>query len=599
AGRFLTRFVLLPFGLAYMTFAALIHLAEIFVDHDSQTLHWVQAHTLEIVMSLGITALMLLHVGGFRRFMWGFIKSTFLGGKQLFFDLPQRFFKLNIVRRLLRSWPSVGLRKFIIWPMVPTALVCGVLPRVTDWMPEQSQVNWAVVFVAMSVILNSRVGRDVEELGQQWLYSAWRKIRIHFFVALFDAIMDGFKRMLELFERLLYAVDEWLRIKRGETSLALGVKAVLGFFWSIFTFVARFVVNLLVEPQVNPIKHFPIVTVSHKLLLPMAPAMIDFLMRFDAFGREEATAIVGPTVFLFPGVIGFIAWELKSNWRLYMANRSEKLRPLVVGSHGETFIRLMKPGFHSGTLPKLFRKLRRIDRRRAAADHSLARSRTLAKLHHVHLAVERFVTSELITLLHELPAWPHRVEIKRVRLASNSVRVELSCPALGETPMEVLFEEQSGWLLACVPRVGWAQSVTGPEKAVLLDALSGFYRLAGVDLIREQIDRSLGHLGFPYDVADHGLVIWPDQAYKDEALYHLHRKGSLRPSPRSVARAHDLKVLGREEVVFSHTPIQRAAWESRWASGGSEATPLLPAAARWSWEDDEARGPASSAFRAS
>ena len=26
---------------------------------------------------------------------------------------------------------------------------------------------------------------------------------------------------------------------------------------------------LLVEPEVNPVKHFPVVTVSHKLILPM------------------------------------------------------------------------------------------------------------------------------------------------------------------------------------------------------------------------------------------------------------------------------------------------------------------------------------------
>ncbi|WP_145199229.1 hypothetical protein [Planctomycetes bacterium Poly30] len=600
AGRFITRFVLLPFGMAYTLFAASIHVAEIFAQEGSENIHWLHSHTMEIVLSMGLAALLLIHVDGFRRFMWGLIKSTYLGGKQLLFDLPLRFVKLPAIRSILRSRLAVGIRKFILWPLVPTALICGLLPKLTEFMPEQTPVNWGIVLVAMSVIFNSRVGRDVEEIGQQWLYTVWRRIRINLFVALFDAIMDGFKRMLELFERLLYAVDEWLRFKSGESILALGVKAVLGLFWSVFTFVARFVVNLLVEPQVNPIKHFPVVTLSHKLLLPMAPAMIEFLIRFDAIGKEEATAIVGPTVFLIPGVIGFIAWELKSNWRLYKANRSRRLRPVVVGGHGESFIRLMKPGFHSGTLPKLFRKLRRIDRRRAAAQHSVARSRTLAKLHHVHMAVVRFVESEFVTLLRELPAWNHEVQIGRVRLASNSVRVELRCPELGAEPMQLLFEEQSGWLLACVPRVGWAATVGGADRALLLDAISGFYRLAGVDLIREQIDQALGERRMPYDVADDGLVVWPDGQYQDEALYHLHRKGSLRPTPRSVARTYELVALNREELVFSHTPIARAAWEARWAGGGQEATPLLPAAARWTFEAPGAKGSsAAAAFRAS
>ncbi len=600
AGRFITRFVLLPFGMAYTLFAASIHVAEIFAREGSEKIHWLHTNTLEIVLGMGLAALLLIHVDGFRRFMWGLIKSTFLGGKHLFYDWPLRFFKLTAVRRILRSRPATALRKLVLWPLVPTALICGVLPRYTDTMPEQNHVNWGIVFVAMSVIFNSRVGRDVEELGQQWLYTVWRRIRINLFVALFDAIMDGFKRMLELFERLLYAVDEWLRFKSGESVFALGLKAVLGLFWGVFTFVARFVVNLLVEPQVNPIKHFPVVTLSHKLLLPMAPAMVDFLTSFDAISTEEATAIVGPTVFLIPGVIGFIAWELKSNWRLYKANRSRKLHPIVVGSHGETFIRLMKPGFHSGTLPKLFRKLRRIDRRRSAAQHSLARSRTLAKLHHVHIAVTRFVTSELTTLLDELPAWNEAVTIGRVRLASNSVRVELCCETLGADPMELLFEEQSGWLLACVPRVGWANELGDADRALLLDAISGFYRRAGVDLIREQIDHALGAKEMPYDVAERGLVVWPDKQYKDEALYQIHRKGALRPSPRSVARTYDLAVINREELVFSHTPIPRAAWEARWANGGQEATPLLPAAARWTWDSGtSATSSTSASFRAS
>ena len=37
----------------------------------------------------------------------------------------------------------------------------------------------------------------------------------------------------------------------------LGTKAFLGVVWFFVTYVVRFVVTLLVEPQVNPIKHFP------------------------------------------------------------------------------------------------------------------------------------------------------------------------------------------------------------------------------------------------------------------------------------------------------------------------------------------------------
>ena len=38
-------------------------------------------------------------------------------------------------------------------------------------------------------------------------------------------------------------------------------------------------------------------------------------------------------------------------------------RRSIIGHHGETMARLLRPGFHSGTLPKRFAKLRRAERK--------------------------------------------------------------------------------------------------------------------------------------------------------------------------------------------------------------------------------------------
>ena len=48
----------------------------------------------------------------------------------------------------------------------------------------------------------------------------------------------------------------------------LVTKAVLGLVWFFVAYVVRFCVNVFLEPQINPIKHFPVVTVGHKLLFP-------------------------------------------------------------------------------------------------------------------------------------------------------------------------------------------------------------------------------------------------------------------------------------------------------------------------------------------
>src|SRR5207245_259655 len=103
---------------------------------------------------------------------------------------------------------------------------------------------------------------------------------------------------------------------------------------------------------------------------------------------------------------GFLVWELKSNWRLYEANRPRDLVPVVIGSHGETFGQLLRPAFHSGTLPKQFQRLRRA--RRSGRDRAALKRRE--SLHHVEEAVRRFVERDLLALLDE-PGVPGRVVV--------------------------------------------------------------------------------------------------------------------------------------------------------------------------------------------
>ncbi len=50
----------------------------------------------------------------------------------------------------------------------------------------------------------------------------------------------------------------------------LAAKAVLAPVWGVVAYAVRVYLTLLVEPQINPIKHFPVVTVAAKLMLPFA-----------------------------------------------------------------------------------------------------------------------------------------------------------------------------------------------------------------------------------------------------------------------------------------------------------------------------------------
>src|SRR5947208_16541028 len=99
-------------------------------------------------------------------------------------------------------------------------------------------------------------------------------------------------------------------------------------------------------------------------MLPLAVPLTGFLAgALKPFMADWlAYSIVIPTVWLLPDAFGFLFWETKENWRLYRANRWRAMRPVPVGPHGETIKALLQPGFHSGTVPRLYRRLRRAER---------------------------------------------------------------------------------------------------------------------------------------------------------------------------------------------------------------------------------------------
>src|SRR5207237_4239174 len=104
-------------------------------------------------------------------------------------------------------------------------------------------------------------------------------------------IVQVFQGVLEAIDRLLYAVDEMLRFRDGQRRSAVIAKAILGVFWFYVAYGTRFIINLLVEPQINPVKHFPVVTVSHKMILPTTPYIAGALHRIGAeSGAASATA---------------------------------------------------------------------------------------------------------------------------------------------------------------------------------------------------------------------------------------------------------------------------------------------------------------------
>jgi hypothetical protein len=572
-GRLLTLYALLPFGCSLALLKMWDHILELFAGappEGSEEAVEAAKHLNPYAFTLlGLFFLALFHIAPFRRGL-GFALVKLWGGlRALFVELPAWFFRLSWVRRVLQSEWYLFLYQFVFKPLLWSALcTLGLLYGGASLL-----IALAVglgVFAAASILFNSRFGLYLEEVGTDSLVRTWHLFRSDIVPGLVRWVIYLFRRLQEEIERVIYTVDEWLRFRPGDSRLSLYVKPVLGLIWFCFTYVFRLIFNLFVEPTFNPIKHFPVVTVTAKLLVPIYPELFALFSApiEPVLGKALGRTVAGGAIALLPGLAGFLVWEFKENWRLYRANQPPTLRPEIVGHHGETVLRLMRPGLHSGTLPKLYARLRH------------RRGRTSRKqyeaLHHLRDRLRQFVERNLLAILAGSKSWGNgaRLSVGEIKIGTNRIRLELCGPGAS---VHVDFEEHAGWLVAgltCLDAEGttWLTQLTAEQTLAFRDALAGFYKLAGVELVREQIEALLPQ-DSAYDLTAEGLVVWP--ASGGEGVY------DLRNGPELIPRAHGSSILpplSTEAVLYSASPIRWLDWVRTWQldHDGKGHVPLLP-----------------------
>ena len=274
----------------------------------------------------------------------------------------------------------------------------------------------------------------------------------------------------------------------------------------------------------------------------------------------------GTIIWCIPGIFGFLVWELTENWRLYAANRPQQLRPVKIGSHGETMGRLLRPGFHSGTLPKRYAKLRRAERHARAGGNWRAVHKHLLALHRVELSIRRFVEREFLELFAESKCWQAPpVTLEHIRLGTNSVQLSLAVAEMagGAACTSRLNRNRAG-SLAGTAGPGWVDRLTPQQRQVLVTAILGLYKAAGIDLVRQQIESEFSPPAPWYDVSAEGLVVWPDEQRDVEVFYDLHEgPGSPRRAVRGLSRRR-LPTVERWRLVFGAVPIDWDRWVEVW-----------------------------------
>lgn len=416
--------------------------------------------TWPVVLAVGLFLLALLHVPAFRSRVVDGLAAVWRGFRYLVHDLPLSVWTSEPVRRVRRHPVMRAVNRRFGSGLLVAVFAAGML-WVFGASPGRIARGAVLWFLLVTLVRLLPAGRMAEDRAAEALADGWRLLRVNLLPGLVGWFVWVFREFLAWVERVLYAVDEWFRFHEGESKPSDRYKVLLGFVWFPVAYVVRFVFNLLLEPQVNPVKHFPVVTVSHKVLFT---ALIPLS---DATGIPEATLAVIFTG--IPGVFGFLAWELKENWRIYAANRPAGLKPVVLGHHGETMRGLLRPGFHSGTVPKQLKSIRKQlahppgDRK----EHAIAKA--VHELHHIEHAVGRFVEREILPLLRASRAWAGvDVRAGHVRLTTTAAAVELLAATGDGGPISVTFRNEGEGIVAHVDPD--ALRSFGPDRARALTA---------------------------------------------------------------------------------------------------------------------------------
>lgn len=396
----------------------------------------------------------------------------------LLWDGPRGFVRWGPVAALLATGLMRGVGRHIIAP-----LLIGVLPLIpiiavavfVEEVPLRPGL-WllGLAFALGTLARNTPTGRRFLDNLVTDAARLLQRINQTLVIGLITQLMFFFKEVTRRFSQVLHRVEETLTPRLGERWYRLLPKALFAPVWRLLEAVLQFYVTVLVEPQVNPVKHFPIVSIGHKIMLPFLPAITGWFLDIShaVLPAFVALPLVTLTILLLPGLFGFLVWELKENYKLYEANHRRPLfalagppgpdpapapiEPAVVGSHGEDMRGLMARGFHSGTLPKAFDRLRRVIREQQRDEQPYPKrlrrcERQLREVRHaLAVFIEREFTYALAERCRDARCTLGAVSAGEPRLATNLVEFEARLqPRVGTDPAgpaALLMDLRIAWL---------------------------------------------------------------------------------------------------------------------------------------------------------
>lgn len=570
-GRFITHTFIFPFSAAFVLLECLHFISKKIhgpsLDDQGSLVGWGISGLITdpsflgstVVLSwvlLGVFFLGCFYSEPFRLKCLRLGKSTALLVKTAIIDFPFFIITMPTLQRIFASWPV----QLSYWYILKPGLLSGILWLIFPFL-FNTLLSVIICFLIINVLINSHTGLLLGESLLQGLFFLVQMIRSGLLLGLYNFIVALFKKITHFVEYLLFSVDEWLRFRKGESEFSLFLRTMLSTLWFPISFILRFYWIVLIEPMVNPIK-MPICLIAGKLFFPFYLPL-----------QREATALLSPilgpvlgetialvTVFLLPDLCGFLIWEFKENWSLYRANRPVYLQPVRIGHHGETLRGLLQPGFHSGTIPNLFDRLRRTEKSSSRLGNWRVLRSYRQSLENIKNDIKKFVTREMIALLNQSSSWAlNPLKVGEVQLATKRIEVELLHERFLFQPLWITFELRSKWLTAQIRKPGWLLSLPPESFWVFLASLAYLFKAAGIDLIHEQIQNVLPKTISFFDITPTGLLVGINNSLPEFVHYDFQPiNGSLIPRRISGEANLEWPLLKPNQIIFASKKLK---WE--------------------------------------
>lgn len=447
SGRSILRHFVVPFGGTYLALKSidlLLHLA----PESEPSLHF--ATPLSVTAGATLANLVLYTEIGRHvlRAIWQGSRTLF---HLLLIQAPRRLLQWPPLARLLGTGFFRSLARNLIQPMLfgilPLTPIIALAVLVEEIPIEPGFWLLGLAFALGTLARNTPAGRRFVDNLVTYLVQIQRRINQTLVLGLIQQLLYFFKEATRRIAQALHRVEEGLMHHLNEPIGSFLIKALAAPAWAFAEALLQFYITVLVEPQVNPVKHFPIVTIGHKILLPFLPTITALMLEMTGSVLPAVVTIplVTLTIILLPGLFGFVVWELKENWKLYQANHTAALRgteeeqegmrviePAVIGSHGETMRGILYRGFHSGALPKAYDCVRQAIEKQLR-DQALYPRRIRVcerRLRSIEQAISVFVYRELSFALSERCRTPgcvlSRVESRISELATNLIEFKLA-----------------------------------------------------------------------------------------------------------------------------------------------------------------------------